>query len=97
MSTVIEILKATEEVLLPDGRRILVAALERVIDADRGDRVISGAPVVDCAGRVVAVVSNLFTTTMQFMSRTVRISTAWGSPNVVSVPIPGLKNFPAVE
>ena len=43
MSTVIEILKATEEVLLPDGRRILVAALERVVDADRGDRVISGA------------------------------------------------------
>jgi len=43
VSTVIEILKATEEVLLPDGRRILVAALERVVDADRGDRVISGA------------------------------------------------------
>ena len=43
MSTVIEILKATEEVLLPDGRRILVAALERVVDADRGDRLISGA------------------------------------------------------
>ena len=43
MSTVIEILKATEEVLLPDGRRILVAALERVVDADRGDRVISSA------------------------------------------------------
>ena len=41
MSTVIEILKATEEVLLPDGRRILAAALERVVDADRGDRVIS--------------------------------------------------------
>jgi len=43
VSTVIEILKATEEVLLPDGRRILVAALERVVDADRGDRVISSA------------------------------------------------------
>ena len=44
MSTVIEILKTTEDVLLPDGRRILVAALERVVDADRGgDRVISGA------------------------------------------------------
>jgi hypothetical protein len=41
VSTVIEILKATEEVLLPDGRRILAAALERVVDADRG--VISGA------------------------------------------------------
>ena len=44
MSTIVEILKATEEVLLPDGRRILAAAaLERVVDADRGDRVISGA------------------------------------------------------
>jgi len=30
------------------------------------DHGASGAPVVDCAGRVVAVVSNLFTTTMQF-------------------------------
>jgi len=45
VSTIVEILKATEEVLLPDGRRILAAAvLERVVDADRGgDRVISGA------------------------------------------------------
>ena len=42
MSTIVEILKATEEVLLPDGRRILAAAvLERVVGADRGDRVIS--------------------------------------------------------
>jgi hypothetical protein len=41
VSTVIEILKATEEVLLPGGRRILAAALERVVDADRSDRVIS--------------------------------------------------------
>jgi len=47
-----------------------------------------GAPVLDCDGRVVAVVSNLFTTTMRFMSRAIRTSTAWGSPNVVSVPVP---------
>jgi hypothetical protein len=57
----------------------------------------SGAPVVDCACRVVAVVSNLFTTTMQFMSRTIRFLTAWGSPNVVSISIPALNNSPAVE
>jgi Trypsin-like peptidase domain len=47
----------------------------------------SGAPVFDCTGRVVAVVSNLFTKTMQFMSQSIRVSTAWGSPNVASVPI----------
>jgi hypothetical protein len=60
---------------------------------DGNDRLVldhgaSGAPVFDCNGRVVAVVSNLFTTTMQLMSRTIRTSTAWGFPNVVSVPVP---------
>jgi hypothetical protein len=39
----------------------------------------------------------LVTTTMQFMSRTVRISTAWGSPNVVSVPTPALKGVSYVD
>src|SRR5262249_15596327 len=51
------------------------------------DHGASGAPVFDCEGRTVAVVSNLFTTTMQFMASTIRISTAWGDPNVASVPI----------
>jgi len=65
---------------------------------DGNDRMVldhgaSGAPVFDCTGQVVAVVSNLLTTTMQFMSRTIRISTAWGNPNVVSVPSPVLKAF----
>ena len=51
---------------------------------DGDDRLVldhgaSGAPVLDCAGRVVAVVSNIFTQTMQFHSRAIRISTAWGS------------------
>jgi hypothetical protein len=83
-----------------EGDRLAGTALLEMYDGN--DRLVldhgaSGAPVVDCAGRVVAVVSNLFTTTMQFMSRTTRISTAWGTPNVVSVPIPALKNFPAVE
>jgi hypothetical protein len=76
-----------------EGDRFAGTALLEMYDGN--DRLVldhgaSGAPVVDCAGRVVAVVSNLFTTTMQFMSRTVRISTAWGSPNVVSVPIPAI-------
>ena len=57
----------------------------------------SGAPVLDCAGRVVAVVSNLFTTTIPFIAGTMRVSTAWGSANVVSVPVPVLKDLPRVE
>jgi hypothetical protein len=70
---------------------------------DGNDRLVldhgsSGAPVLDCDGRVVAVVSNLFTQTLQFPFRAVRISTAWGQPNVISVPIQVLKDFiPAKE
>src|SRR6476659_8204470 len=65
---------------------------------DRDDRLVldhgaSGAPVLDCEGRVVAVVSNIFTQTLQFPSRAIRISTAWGSPNVASVPIQVLQDF----
>ena len=83
-----------------DGDRLAGTALLELYD--RNDRLVldhgaSGAPIFDCAGRVVAVVSNLFTTTMQFMSRTIRISTAWGRPNVVAVPIPALKEFSRVE
>jgi hypothetical protein len=76
-----------------DGGRLAGTALLEMYDGN--DRLVldhgaSGAPILDCAGRVVAVVSNLFTTTMQFASRTIRISTAWGTPNVVSVPVPVL-------
>ena len=83
-----------------DGDRFAGTALLEMYDGD--DRLVldhgaSGAPVLDCAGRVVAVVSNQFTTTLQFMSRVIRISTAWGSANVVSVPIPVLKDLPRVE
>jgi hypothetical protein len=83
-----------------EGDRLAGTALLEMYDGN--DRLVldhgaSGAPVIDCAGRVVAVVSNLFTTTLQFMSRAIRISTAWGSPNVVSVPIPALKDFSFVE
>ena len=83
-----------------DGDRLAGTALLEMYDGN--DRLVldhgaSGAPVLDCAGRVVAVVSNLFTTTLQFMSHVKRISTAWGSANVVSVPIPVLKDFPRVE
>jgi hypothetical protein len=51
------------------------------------DHGASGAPVLDCDGRVVAVISNIFTQTLHFPFRDIRVSTAWGSPNVVSIPI----------
>ena len=83
-----------------DDSRLAGTALLEMYDGN--DRLVldygaSGAPVFDCTGRVVAVVSNLFTTSMQFMSRTIRISTAWGHPNVVSVPVSVLKDFARVD
>jgi hypothetical protein len=79
-----------------DGDKFAGTALLEMYDGD--DRLVldhgaSGAPVLDCEGRVVAVVSNIFTQTMQFPSRAIRISTAWGSPNIVSVPIQVLKDI----
>jgi len=50
----------------------------------------SGAPVVDCEGPVAAVVSDIFTQTVNWASRVMRVSTAWRSPNVVSVPVRAL-------
>jgi hypothetical protein len=78
-----------------DSDKLAGTALLELFDGD--DRLVvdhgaSGAPVLDCAGRVVAVVSNIFTQTLQFPSRAIRISTAWGSPNVVSVPIQVMKD-----
>jgi len=71
-------------------------ALLEMYDGD--DRLVldhgaSGAPVLDCQGRVAAVVSNLFTQTTQLLSDAIRISTAWGQANVASVPIQVLKDF----
>jgi hypothetical protein len=57
------------------------------------DHGASGAPVLDCEGRVAAVVSNIFTQNIQFPSRAIRISTAWGMPNVVSVPLHALDDL----
>jgi hypothetical protein len=69
---------------------------------DGNDRLVldhgaSGAPVVDCAGRVVAVVSNLVTTIIPFVTGPLRVSTAWGNPNIVSVPIAAMKNFASID
>jgi hypothetical protein len=76
-----------------DRGKFAGTALLEVFDGD--DRLVldhgaSGAPVLDCQGRVVAVVSNLFTQVIQFPFHAVRVSTAWGHPNVVAVPIQAL-------
>jgi trypsin-like peptidase len=57
------------------------------------DHGASGAPVLDCAGRVVAVVSTLLTRTLSLPTGPVRISTAWQTPNVLSIPAEALKGF----
>jgi hypothetical protein len=84
-----------------DGKLIGMALLEFYEGDNRLiiDHGASGAPVIDCNGRVAAVVSNVFTQSIQWISGEIRISTAWGTPNVVSVPAlalddssrPGLK------
>jgi len=50
----------------------------------------SGAPVFDCDGRVAAVVAGVLTQTLS-LGRDLRVSTAWGMPNVLSVPVQGLR------
>src|SRR5439155_25106029 len=66
---------------------------------DGNDRLVldhgaSGAPVLDCRGRVVAIVSTAITQTINFLSPAVRTSTAWQTPNVVSIPIRALTPLP---
>jgi hypothetical protein len=75
-------------------------ALFELYDGD--DRLVldhgaSGAPVLDCEGRTVAVVSNLLTRTIRFLSGLIRVSTPWQNPNVVSVPIQVIKDFEKAE
>jgi hypothetical protein len=72
------------------------AALLEVHDGN--DRLVldhgaSGAPVLDCDGRVVAVVSTVITQTINLPTGAVRVSTAWQTPNVVSIPVEALKEF----
>lgn len=86
------------------GRFVEYGADERFSGAallelhDGNDRLVldhgaSGAPVLDCKGRVVAVVTTLITQTLRFPSGTVRVSTAWQTPNVVSMPADALIKF----
>jgi hypothetical protein len=66
---------------------------------DGNDRLVldhgaSGAPVLD---RVVAVVSTLITQTIGLPTGAMRVSTAWQTPNVVSIPAEGLKGLSSAE
>ncbi len=65
------------------------ALLEMYDGSDRFvlDHGASGAPVLDCDGRVVAVITNVLSRTVDILSQTIRVSTAWQTPNVVAVPL----------
>ena len=69
---------------------------------DGNDRLVldhgaSGAPVLDCEGRVVAVVSTLITQTIALPTGPVRVSTAWQTANVVAIPAEVLEGFSGSE
>jgi hypothetical protein len=76
--------------------RFAGAALLEIHDGN--DRLVldhgaSGAPVLDCKGRVVAVVSTLITQTLRMPSGAVRVPTPWQTRNVLSIPAEVLKDF----
>jgi Trypsin-like peptidase domain len=79
-----------------DGRLAGTALLEMYEGDNRLaiDHGASGAPVFDCEGRVVAVIATVMTQIFQTPFGERRVSTAWGMPNVVSVPIQELIAFP---
>jgi hypothetical protein len=69
---------------------------------DGNDRLVldhgaSGAPVLDCNGRVVAVVATLITQVLHLPSGAVRVSTAWQVPNVVSMSVDALRDIALSE
>ena len=72
-----------------DGRLAGTGLLEIYEGNDRLviDHGASGAPVFDCEGRIAAVISTVITQIFRTPFGEQRISTAWGTPNVVSVPI----------
>ena len=75
-----------------DGKLAGTALLEMYDGNDRLaiDHGASGAPVFDCEGRVAAVISTVITQTLAMPFSKIRVSTAWGTANVVSVPIQNL-------
>jgi len=82
-----------------DGKLAGMALLELYEGENRLiiDHGASGAPVVDCEGKVAAVVSYIFTQSFHWASREIRYTTAWGMPNVVSVPVDALTDFPQAQ
>jgi hypothetical protein len=79
-----------------DGGKLAGMALLEMYEGENRlviDHGASGAPVLDCEGRVAAVVSNVFTQSIEWTDREIRISTAWGMPNVVSVPVQALDDY----
>jgi hypothetical protein len=82
------------------AERFAGMALIEMQDGD--DRLVldhgaSGAPVLDCEGRVVAVVSTLITQTIVLPTGPVRVSTAWQTPNVLSIPAEVLSGISSAE
>ena len=76
--------------------RLAGAALLEMSDGNNRlaiDHGASGAPVFDCEGRVAAVISTVITQILRTPFGEKRVSTAWGTPNVVSVPIRELLNI----
>ncbi len=83
-----------------DSQKLTGMALLEMYKGDNRlviDHGASGAPVLDCNGRVVAVVSNVFTQSMYWDHHEIRMSTAWGLPNVVSIPIQTLDDISEPE
>jgi Trypsin-like peptidase domain len=78
-----------------DGRLAGTALLEMYEGDNRFavDHGASGAPVFDCEGRIAAVISTVITQIFQTPFGVLRTSTAWGTPNVVSVPVEKLMEF----
>jgi hypothetical protein len=76
-----------------DDGRLAGGALLEVYEGENRfviDHGASGAPVFDCEGRIAAVISTVMTQIFRTPFGDKRISTAWGSPNVVSVPLQSL-------
>jgi hypothetical protein len=85
-------------VRLGDNGRLTGTALMEFYEGDNRlivDHGASGAPVLDCNGRVAAVVTDVLTQSIFWAQREMRVSTAWGMPNVVSVPAQALAGITA--
>jgi len=79
-----------------DDGRLAGSALLEIYDEDNRlviDHGSSGAPVFDCNGRIAAVISTIITQILPTPFGDKRVSTAWGTPNVVSVPVQQLMEF----